>query len=246
MTVLLTVMVALVAVPSFHVNHDVSFLRAGMIGYVELDDAAPILASLPHPVVHLKGFTHGLLWPAAPDPPALASFGTDELRRLCARAASATLSQLQALNPATLVWDGDGLSPGSFTALIPMLARQRPQMRLISFKYAHQRQLFEDDWSGAHLPVTVILVPRPACLGVGEEPDYARLGFEAIRDTRSELCVCVGGGPVVADEFRLSRQLVPPPRFIFVDVPRWTAHPEPGVAMEHSALMGLVQAEPLS
>lgn len=214
-----------------------------LVDYIDLNDSAPILASLPHPVVHLKGFSHGLLWPAAPDPPALAPVGAHELRKLCAKAVLVTLSQLQALNPATLVWDGDGLTPGSFTALIPMLARRRPHMRLVSFKYAHQCQAFEAEWGGANLRVTVILVPRPPGLGDGEEPDYGRLGFEAIRDTRSEVCVCIGGGPVVADEFRMTRVLVPPPRFIFFDLPRWKPVPEPGGALEHSALIGLVLAE---
>jgi hypothetical protein len=217
-----------------------------MFEYVDLADAAPLLASLPHPVVHLKGFTNGLLLPSAPDPPAPAPFDAAELRALTSIAAATALAELKDLDPATLVWDGDGFSTGSFTALIPIMAQLRPHMRLLSFKYAHQRHVFQADWGGAGLPVTVILVPSPASLGDGQEPDYARLGFEAIRDTRAEASLCMGGGPVVAHEFRLSRTLDPPPRYIFLDVPRWKAVTGLRAALEHSALVGIVPAEPLS
>src|SRR6056297_4088955 len=56
---------------------------AEMFDFVELEGAGPVLASLPHPVVHLKGFTHGLLWPGVSEPPA--PFGADELRKLTAK-----------------------------------------------------------------------------------------------------------------------------------------------------------------
>jgi len=213
--------------------------------FISLADAAPFLDALPRPVLHLKGFTNGLLLPAAPDPLEPALFSVAEVRELTSRAVATTLAHVKALDPATLVWDGDGLQPDSFAALIPMLARRRAGMQLVAFRYAHQRKTFEAEWGHAGLRVTVILVPRPAGLGDGDEPDYATLGFEAIRDTRAEECLCVGGGPVVLDEFRLTRGLQPAPRFAFLDVPRWKSRSEPVGALDHSPLMGVVPAEEL-
>ena len=213
--------------------------------FVDLADAAPLLHALPKPVLHLKGFTNGMLLSGAPDPPSPSCFDVPAVRKLTARAVSATLAHVNALNPATLVWDGDGLKPDSFAALIPVLARRRPHMKLVSFRYAHQRQWFEASWCNAGLKLTVIIVSLPPGTLDVERSDYAKLGFEAIRDTGAETCICLGGGTVVVEEFLMTRGLMPPPRFILLDVPRWRSLSEPIGELEHSPLVGLVPSEPL-
>ena len=198
-------------------------------------DAAAVIASLPRPIVHVKGFGSRLALGNSPDPCGL--------RAETEQCAAAFLKAVLALNTATIFWDGDELAPDSFTALIPRLVAGRPELRLCAILHERRRPHFTRTWSafaatlGAPIDVIIVADPPPSMDGADKMRRFAALGIDGFRLTGSKFVYCFGGGGVVKAEVELAdEQLTERPRWTLVPARRAAAD---GASVEQSALWGL-------
>ena len=115
------------------------------LSYHALDSqgASRALSALPRPIVHLSGFESGLLLPGTPEPPgADVQNLQEETKQLEAEVVDLVLSSAR-----TVVWDGQGYAPDSFTALLLRLIQLQPALMLVSFIDESHRATFSAAWS---------------------------------------------------------------------------------------------------
>ncbi len=196
--------------------------------------ASQVLAALPRPIVHLKGFGSGIIVtdqtePRPQPPPQEYAHANAELLR------EAT-SLLASLPVATLVWDGDPDRNDSFTQLIHTLKRALPPLKLVAFKYASEEDEFRTSWAAASLTdVMIITVPDGGDCSEWTPAVSAELGMQALKATGATQVISLGGGDTVKLEFERSRvELEPPPVFTLVPVVRWSHG-----SIKQSSLVGM-------
>jgi hypothetical protein len=209
-----------------------------------LAEAAEILAKLPRPIAHWKGWASRIPLASVPSPAPLtpsAAAEVEEARNETAAHVEALVGSIVSVRPQTLVIDGDSYAPDSFTALIPRLLAALP---LVAFKLQGKEGECLRSWGGAlarardeggsaHASFTLVSVPRdPAAEATPEASDYpypdykyVYLGATALQATGSEHVFCVGGGEVVAEEQRVARRRAdagaPPVHWTVAPVRRW-------------------------
>ena len=223
---------------------------AGSITFRELKDAGPQIGEWPRPIAHYKGFASRLLLPGSADPPAKATLpnglSVANERSLADRHAKMLLGTIKELGARTVTWDGDDLSPDSFTALIPRLCKEDPRVRITAFLHEKRREAFLKSWQpfveDSGVSIEVIIVPPYS----GDPSDHTRkfadLGLSALQATKATDTICFGGGAVLAAEYEHAKALEPAPQFAIVPVSRWMASTEGGgtnVSMEQSKLLGV-------
>eukprot|EP00931_Biecheleriopsis_adriatica_P060139 TRINITY_DN36100_c0_g1_i1.p1 TRINITY_DN36100_c0_g1~~TRINITY_DN36100_c0_g1_i1.p1 ORF type:complete len:314 (+),score=42.84 TRINITY_DN36100_c0_g1_i1:91-1032(+) len=146
--------------------------------------------------VHLKGFASGF----------------DFHDKATDSQLQCTLKEIERLQPATIVWDGDDYCEQSFTYLIPKIYRQMfPPPRLVMFisgTLENERRV-QKSWQQTGLPIT--------CFSFASQIGWEDLGVEALRVTQSKQVVCFGGGGVLSNEYERASKDV---RFFVVDVAR--------------------------
>lgn len=195
--------------------------KASAINFIPLVGSSAHVASLPRPIIHLKGYALRTLLDVRATPPPPLGFDLAEEHRCAEALAVAALEAIVAAGARTVVWDGDVYAPESFTSLLPRLADALPELTFCAFLYESCRTLFLDSWSAHGLAgLTVVTVPDPAVAATDIE-GFAALGVTALRTTGAACAVCLGGGPTVVEEHRASRALAPAPSFLVAPVRRW-------------------------
>ena len=202
--------------------------------------AAQLLAALPRPIVHLKGFGSGIVVldqtePRRQPPPTASAHATESAHANAELLREAT-SHLASMPVATLVWDGDPDRNDSFTQLIYTLKRALPPLKLVAFKYASEEDEFRTSWAAASLPdVMIITLPDDGGCAEWTPAVSAELGIQALKATGATQVFSLGGGDTVKLEFERSRvELEPPPVFTLVPVVRLSHG-----SIKQSALVGM-------
>ncbi len=191
--------------------------------FTPLAEASALVAALPRPIVHIKGYGSGMLLEGAPEPPA-GSYSFDlpaeraEVERAAADAIAAVTRELGAR---TIAWDGDLYGADSFTALVPRLAQLDPSLTLCAFLHEFKRDKFRASWAAAPMALDVAAYVLPDPADPEGDAKYVQLGVDALRATGASGAVCLGGGGVVALEVAEERKLTPPVEFTFFPARRW-------------------------
>lgn len=219
------------------------------------------LASLPEPVVHLKGFAKRLIVGGVPA--GLSMRGEAEWDREAAateRAVARLCAAICEASPRTLVFDGDAFEERSFTCVVPRLLRARPEMHVCAFMLDVPQRVgrFMSTWTqplAGGTSCTLVLVPLPESDGGGgdttqqsdagggaHDAKYSYLGCEALLATGASDVFCLGGGQVLASEFELTRQRSgarhadAAPRFVHASVRRQVGEGGAKLSLESSTL----------
>lgn len=230
-----------------------------------LAESNDAIAALPKPIVHLKGFASRILLSGASAPSNLMPGEESKIESETAEAerlAAQLLEAICASKPATLVWDGDGYSVDSFTALVPKVAERLPGIHLVAFAYeSWGNGGFEKNWLPVVTalptpsPFTVVIVPNSeadADLGphAADQPlnvhdvKYVRLGRIGLQATGSKEIFSLGGSGVAIEETALALKDDPPSTITVAFVRRWVRPPGGGqdappapraLELEHSA-----------
>jgi hypothetical protein len=91
-----------------------------------------------------------------------------------------------------LVFDGDDLNKGSYSALVPEIAKKCPTIEFVAFLEASREKGFIQSWARINLPMTVYLCP---------ELPLDQLGLHALTTTEATLVICFGGEDHLQKEF---------------------------------------------
>ena len=208
-------------------------------------DCSQLVAALPLPIVHIKGFASRVLLPGSSNPPYQLRMRDEpklnDEKADATRLADLLVDAICASNPKTLVWDGDAFSPGSFTALIPRVLERLPGLQLCAFAYEDHESGFRSSWSPvletltSPSPLLLIVVPAaeaqkamvpPASDSVAvSDYKYVRLGRVAIETTGSKRIFALGGSGVAAEELALALKDEPPCSITLAPVRRWLNAP---------------------
>ena len=209
-------------------------------------DCSQLVAALPLPIIHIKGFASRILLPGSSTPPfRLRMRDEPKLNKEKAEAtrlADLLVEAICATNPKTLVWDGDDFSPGSFTALIPRIVERLPGLQLCAFAYEDRESGFCSSWSpvldglATPSPLLLVVVPAAEAQKAMEVPPvsdsvavhdhkYIRLGRLALETTGSKRIFSLGGGGVAAEELALALNDEPPCSITLAPVRRWLDAP---------------------
>ncbi|CAE7440240.1 unnamed protein product [Symbiodinium necroappetens] len=102
-----------------------------------------------------------------------------------------------------LVWDGDEFSEDSFTRILDQ-ALATSKIPAVAFYWSSLEAAFRSSWQhradrfcgGLHL----VLLEDPPGLVAGSDDSWVQLGLDALRLTRAETVLSLGGGGVVAKE----------------------------------------------
>lgn len=169
---------------------------AGGLEFQALREATPIRA----PAVHVKGFGSGLALDGPVERAAVA-----ELR--------AAVDRMRA---ETIVFDGDPLNAGGFTAVLAELAGGSRDLVAFALDVPGKTESMRAAWEGRTARgMRVVLVPEEAAgveesevagiVGATEEVQmYAGLGRAALRFTGATQAVVLGGGITVEVEVQLN------------------------------------------
>ena len=182
---------------------------------VPLAAAADVIAALPRPLVHLKGYASRILLEGADSPShplnmrGQAALGRE--RAAAEEAAASLMAAVVAAAPRTLVWDGDAFKPDSFTALLPRLLAKLPGVQILAFALDEWVDGCQASWlptlqalppEAAPGEVTLVSVPMPADAEasyphLGKDAKYLHLGRTALVTTGAShvFCACLPHRP---------------------------------------------------
>jgi hypothetical protein len=173
--------------------------------------AARALSSLPRPVVHITGAESGLLLERFnADPTGADRSLRDETARLAEE-----LVEMMVSNARTIVWDGQGYAPDSFTALILRAILREPSLTLVAFINDSHRRDFSAVWSQSAVSAVRIIVFTVKVSAPEELIECA--AHEILPDQ----LVCFGGDSSVAASIEVRRGAVPLLPCVVVPVARW-------------------------
>eukprot|EP01083_Nonionella_stella_P303900 1053734_1 len=182
-------------------------------------------ASLPTPIIHLKGFGGGI------------DYTNPTIQKLQTHCIETLYSLLQ--NGGTLIMDGDSYRDSSFAFLIPIVLTRifesnkingsRNPLLLLAFVQQRQTKRFTDAWFNV---IQMDANCRPNQFKFLLQPlsdvyNFVDLGVAGMNISQSKLMICFGGGIVLKQEYEtISKQYTTDhaiPMFYVYDVNRFNA-----------------------